>query len=157
MAVHAKDILAESRKPERATTRFNHAAGAAITRVLGSMVFFWFCVFLDILAIPGLVLTVMSTLGQPIPHTLLFISVGVIVVSFMSQTVIQLLALPVLQYSGNLSQIAADARAEATFRNTKDSESRLETVLQEIKQRGEENARMEAQNNEILKRLDVKS
>jgi hypothetical protein len=157
MAVHAKDVMAESHRGESAATKFNRVAGAAITRVLGSMVFFWFCVFLDILAIPGLILTVMATLGHPTPHSLLFIAVGVTIVAFLSQTVIQLLALPVLQYSGNLSQEAADARAEATFRNTTDAETRLASLLEAIKLRGEENARMESQNNEILKRLDVKA
>jgi hypothetical protein len=158
MAVHAKEILAESHKQETGMARFNRRSGTAIANVLGNMGFFWFCVVLDILAIPGLFLTVMyTTFGHVIPASLAFISIGVVVVAFLSQTVIQLLALPVLQYSGNLSQVAADARAEATFRNTKTSETRLETVLQEIKARGEENARMEAQNNEILKRLDAKA
>jgi hypothetical protein len=157
MAVHAKEILAESHKQETGMARFDRKAGTAIANVLGDMKFFWFCVVLDILALPGLVLTVMyTTFNHSIPASLAFISIGVVVAAFLSQTVIQLLALPVLQYSGNLSQVAADARAEATFRNTKTSETRLETVLQEIKARGEENARMEAQNNEILKRLDAK-
>jgi hypothetical protein len=158
MAVHAKEILAESHTQETGMEKFDRRAGTAIANVLGNMKFFWFCVVLDILAIPGLVLTVMyTTFGHVIPASLAFISIGVVVVAFLSQTVIQLLALPVLQYSGNLSQIAADARAEATYRNTKDSETRLASLLEAIKQRGEENARMEAQNNEILKRLDVKA
>ena len=65
---------------------------------------------LDILAVPGLVLVIAQTLGANLPHTAVYLSVMVTVVSFLSQTVIQLLALPVLARQNDLQQIAGDRR-----------------------------------------------
>jgi uncharacterized membrane protein len=73
------------------------------------------------------------------------------------QTFLQLALLAIILFGQNLQSEKADARAEATFRNTKDAETRLTRLLEEIKARGEENARMEAQNTEILKRLEIKN
>ena len=75
--------------------------------------------------------------------------------SWIAQTFLQLVLLSVILYGQNLLSEKADARAEATFRNTKSAESRLTDILEGIKARGEENARMEEQNNEILKALQA--
>ena len=65
--------------------------------------------------------------------------------------------LAIILFGQNLQSEKADARAEATFRNTTDAEERLDVLLRGIEARGEENARMEAQNNEILRRLEAKA
>ena len=51
--------------------------------------------------------------------------------------------LSIILYGQNLQSEKADARAEATWRNTKDAEDRLAEILKGIAVRGEENARME--------------
>ena len=78
------------------------------------------------------------------------------IVTWVAQTFLQLVLLAIILFGQNLQSMKADARAEATFRNTKDAETRLAALLEGIKLRGEENARMEAQNNEILKRLEAR-
>ena len=129
MATSHRDVLREWRECETEFAAFNRRLGMRIASLLGSMGFFWACVTLDVLAIPGVVLLIMQTLGVKLPAWAVPVSVMVTLVSFLSQTVIQLLALPVLQYSGNLAQQAADARSEATFRNSVDAERMLKALL----------------------------
>lgn len=128
--VHAKQIAAQHRKNETKRQTFNRRTGEKLSAVFGSMGFFWACVSLDILALPGLVLTVAAALGAKIPQWAVGVSVLVIVVSFLSQTVIQLLALPVIQYSGNIQQEKTDHLAEASFHNSKESEQMLIALLE---------------------------
>lgn len=136
MAVHAKDVRAEMVAGRTPVQRFNTSVGERVTSVLGSMWFFWFCVCLDAFAFIGLVLAT----GATWRNGGLF-AVGLLWVVFISQTVIQLLALPVLQFSGNEASIKADARAEATFRNASDAEKNILKVL----------AHLDDQDREILK------
>ena len=129
MAVHADHILAEWHDDcAPALARFNERTGEIVTDVLGSMTFFWFCACLDLLALPGLFVVIAQTLGAKLPPWTVAVSVLVVVVSFVSQTVIQLLALPALQHAGNVSQKRADARAEATYRNSLAIESMLASL-----------------------------
>ncbi len=136
MVVHAKEVRAEMVASQTPIARFNTAVGERVTGVLGSMWFFWFCVALDAFAFVGLVLATSATW-----RTGGLFAVGLLWVVFISQTVIQLLALPVLQFSGNQASIKADARAEATFRNASEAEHNVLKVL----------THLNAQDQEILK------
>ena len=84
--------------------REHHGAGLngwlaiRATAVLSSMWFFWFCVALD---------GVELALGNPGSWSI------VVWVTYVSQTVIQLLALPLLGAGQRLISAAQDARAEA--------------------------------------------
>jgi hypothetical protein len=79
------------------------------------------------------------------------------IVTWIAQTFLQLVLLSIILYGQNLLSEGADARSEATFRNTKNAEKRLTAILKGIEARGEENARMEAQNNDILKALEKRA
>jgi hypothetical protein len=78
-------------------SRFNAAIAVGATRGLSSMWFFWFCVALDLVELPA----VLSNLTP------------IVVVTYISQTVIQLLALPLLGAGQRIIAEAQDARAEA--------------------------------------------
>ena len=129
MAVHRNDIIEEWKDCETSLSKFNSKTGEFVTNLLGSMGFFWFCVTLDVLALPGLFIVIASTLGAKLPAWSVLLSVMVVVVSFVSQTVIQLLALPALQHAGNIAQRHADALAEATYRTAVESEKRQKEIL----------------------------
>jgi len=98
---------------------FNEKTAILVPEVLGSMPFFWFCLILTLLSLPE-VLTVFDTevlkgavgLAHFFPATLLKVSV-VGLVAWVAQTFIQLLALPVLQVSGNATQAQLDTHVEA--------------------------------------------
>lgn len=78
--------------------RFNALIAVKSTSVLSSMWFFWFCVLLDLTEL---------ALGNPRSWTV------VIWVTYLSQTVIQLLALPLLGAGQRIIAASQDARAEA--------------------------------------------
>jgi hypothetical protein len=77
--------------------RFNSTIAVSATQVLSSMWFFWFCVILDLVELPA----VLQNLTP------------IIVVTYISQTVVQLLALPLLGAGQRIIAAAQDARAEA--------------------------------------------
>jgi hypothetical protein len=66
--------------------RFNAWLAVRATAVLGNMWFFWFCVVLDLIELPAVIAS-KSVIGY---------------VTYISQTVIQLLALPLLQVGQQL-------------------------------------------------------
>jgi hypothetical protein len=119
MTTHTNDVLADI------DTRVSDSLSA----LAASMGFFWFCVALDVLALPGLVIQIMQVTGAQLPHWAVVLSVMVIVAAFLSQTVIQLLMLPILQNSANKVQAHAEALAEATYRNAEASENMLAELL----------------------------
>jgi len=80
-----------------AINRLNGRIAVRATSVLSSMWFFWFCVLLDIAELPAVIQA----------------ATPVVVVSYISQTVIQLLALPLLGAGQRIIAEAQDARAEA--------------------------------------------
>jgi len=80
-----------------AVNRLNGRIAVRATTVLGSMWFFWFCVLLDLAELPAVIKA----------------ATPVVVVSYISQTVIQLLALPLLGAGQRIIAAAQDARAEA--------------------------------------------
>ena len=122
MATHAKDVIQDI--DTRVSDRLS-ALGA-------SMSFFWFCVALDVVALPGLVIQVLTLFGASFPHWVSALSVLVIVAAFQSQTVIQLLMLPVLQNSANKVQVHSEAVAEATYRNADAAEKMLVELLKRV-------------------------
>jgi len=122
MATHAKDV---SEDIDTRVSDYLSTLGA-------SMGFFWFCVSLDVLALPGLGIQIAQVFGASLPHWVNQLSVLVIVAAFLSQTVIQLLMLPVLQNSANKTQAHSDAVAEATYRNADAAEKMLEELLRRV-------------------------
>ena len=77
--------------------RFNTLIALKATTVLSSMWFFWFCVILDLAELPA-VIQAASVIAW---------------VTYISQTVIQLLALPLLGAGQRIIAASQDARAEA--------------------------------------------
>lgn len=122
MATHAKDV---SEDIDTRVSDYLSTLGA-------SMGFFWFCVSLDVVALPGLGIQIAQVFGASLPHWVNQLSVLVIVAAFLSQTVIQLLMLPVLQNSANKTQAHSDAVAEATYRNADAAEKMLEELLRRV-------------------------
>ena len=78
--------------------RFNTRTAMVASNLLSSMYFFWFCVVLDLVELPA-VIQANSVL---------------VWVAYVSQTVIQLLALPALGAGQRLSAVRSDAEAVAT-------------------------------------------
>jgi hypothetical protein len=93
--VRAKDAQARIHGASPAG-RFNAWLAVRATAVLGNMWFFWFCVILDLLELPAVIAS-RSVIS---------------VVTYISQTVIQLLALPLLQVGQRIISEAQDMRAE---------------------------------------------
>lgn len=75
----------------------NAAIALFATRVLSNMWFFWFCVILDLCELPAVIQNPSA----------------IVIVTYVSQTVIQLLALPLLGAGQRIIAAAQDARAEA--------------------------------------------
>jgi len=84
----------------RSIDKLNTAIALAATRVLSNMWFFWFCVLLDLIELPAVI-------GNRSPT---------LIVTYISQTVIQLLALPLLGAGQRIIAAAQDARADADHR-----------------------------------------
>ncbi|HEY3317821.1 MAG TPA: hypothetical protein VGK50_05320 [Coriobacteriia bacterium] len=146
MPTHPSQVLKEFHAAERGIERFNRKVGEAITNAVATM---WAAYLFAIIAFVSLPQALHDTFTggfKPLP-----------LITWVAQTFLQLVLLAVILYGQNLSQVKADARAEATFRNTKDAEERLTVILAGIQTRGEENARMEQQNNQILKRLEQRT
>jgi hypothetical protein len=144
MAVHANEVLKEFRSCERSIARFNRRVGEAVTNAVATMWCAYAFALIAFISFPQAIHDSFTGGFKPLP-----------LITWLAQTFLQLVLLAVILFGQNLSQRKADARAEATFRNTKDAETRLGAILEGIEKRGEENAAMEEQNNEILKRLDV--
>jgi len=87
-------------KEKTGIAKFNHGVAVRMGKILGNMWFFYFCVILDIAELPA-VISAHSTIAW---------------ISYVSQTVIQLLALPVLQVYQNIQQEGDAAKAEADHR-----------------------------------------
>ena len=140
MPWHHKDILDEWHECETDIESFDRRLGSFITSKVATMACAYVFAAIAFISLPSAIAT----------HSLLAI------VSWVAQTFLQLVLLAIILYGQNLASEAADARSEATFRNTQDAEKKFGDVLGAIAQRGEENARMEKQNNAILERLNAK-
>jgi uncharacterized membrane protein len=146
MAVHANDVLKEFHHAERGVIKFNRRLGETITNAVATMWCAYVFAIIALISLPQALSDTFSSGFRPLP-----------LITWIAQTFLQLVLLAIILFGQNLQSQKADARAEATFRNTKDAEERLAALLTAIEKRGEENARMEGQNNEILKRLEVKA
>ena len=90
-------VLIEHLREDVHGGKFNASIAVSATSLLSSMWFFWFCVVLDVIAVT-------LALTGKIPVLLLLVTI-------ISQTIIQLLALPLLGASQNIIQAAQDAKA----------------------------------------------
>jgi hypothetical protein len=116
--IHPKHFI----KEKTGLDKVNHKVAKGLGTVLGNMYFFYFCVILDLAELPS-VLKANSV---------------IIYIAYVSQTVIQLLALPILQVYQNLQQEQNNAKA--------DSDHQTLTYL----------ATIQDEQLEILKKLDRK-
>ncbi len=147
MATHSRDVLKEFRAAERGANRFNRKLGTLITNGVATMWCAYAFAALALVSLPAAIRASFFTRGfDALP-----------IVTWVAQTFLQLVLLSVILFGQNLLSEKSDARGEATFRNTTAAEGRLTEILDGIARRGEENARMEAQNNEILRRLDERA
>ncbi len=146
MAVHQNDVLKEFHEAEAGVDRFNRWFGETITGAVATMWCAYAFAALALISLPQALHDSFAGGFKPLP-----------LITWIAQTFLQLVLLAIILYGQNLQSEKADARAEATFRNTSDAETRLADILSGIAARGEENARMEKQNNEILKRLEAKA
>lgn len=92
---HPNDLV------ENNFTKFNDKVIETSAKTLGSSYFFYFCVLLDIAELPPVIQA-----GSVI-----------IWINYVAQTVIQLVALPLLQSYQNKQQTLSEAKAEADHRN----------------------------------------
>ena len=143
VAVHHREILEGLHGNERGMAKLNRKLGITVTNAVATMWCAYIFAAIALISLPAAIQASFSNGFQPLP-----------IVSWVAQTFLQLVLLAVILFGQKLESEQADARAEATFRNTKAAEERLEEILQGIAKRGEDNARMEAQNNEILQRLE---
>ena len=149
MAIHAKDVAREWRATESSVNKLNRRIGMTITSAVATM---WCAYLFAIIALVSLPQALQASFPRGLSLTD-FLPLPII--TWVAQTFLQLVLLSIILYGQNLQSEKADARAEATYRNTRDAEARLAEILAGIAARGEENARMERQNNEILKRLET--
>ena len=145
MATHAKEVLREIHATERGIAKFNRKVGVAVTNAVATMWCAYIFGLIALISLPQAIHDSFTGGFRPLP-----------IITWVAQTFLQLVLLAVILYGQNLQSEKADARAEATYRNTKDAETGLGQILEGISKRGEENARMEQQNNEILKRLEAR-
>lgn len=69
-------------------SKFNNKLGNILANAVGTMNFFWFCLLLDLIMLPPVIKAHSTTLW----------------VTYLAQTVIQLLALPLLAFQGKQQQ-----------------------------------------------------
>jgi hypothetical protein len=146
VAIHTRDVLAEFRGSEAGAATFNRRLGTLITNAVSTMWCAYVFALIALISLPAAIQQSFLSGGfKPLP-----------IVTWVAQTFLQLVLLAVILFGQNLQSEKADARSEATYRNTTAAERRLTEILHGIALRGAENARMEAQNNEILKRLELR-
>ena len=141
--VHPNDVMDEIHAAERGIDRLNRAVGQAITNAVATMWCAYAFALIALISLPQAIHDSVAGGFRPLP-----------IITWIAQTFLQLVLLSIILYGQNLLSEKADARSEATFRNTKSVETRLTQILKGIEARGEENARMEQQNNDILKALE---
>ena len=95
--VHPKELL---QKGEGDIAKFNNQVVKVLASALGNIYFFYACVVLDLIMLPPVV-SAKSTITW---------------VTYIAQTVIQLVALPILQLYQNVQQAADQAKADVDHR-----------------------------------------
>lgn len=88
---------------------FNSQMVNVMAKVLGAVGFIWFCILLDIGGFAGLIYQTIQSINT---HTNLLITIE-LWVTFIAQSVIQLVALPVLQNYQNRQSAMQEAKAQA--------------------------------------------
>ena len=145
MATHHREILEEAHASETGLAKFNRTVGIAVTNGVATLWCAYAFAALALISLPAAIQASFLTGGfKPLP-----------IVTWVAQTFLQLVLLSVILFGQNMQSEKADARGEATYRNTQAAEVQFAEVLRGIAERGEENARMKAQNNEILQHLEA--
>ena len=109
MATHHRDVLAEWHACESGVARFNRWLGGKITSGVATM---WCAYAFALIALISLPAALAS--GNVL-----------VIVAWLAQTFLQLVLLAIILFGQNLAAEKADARSEATYRNTTDSEAAL--------------------------------
>ena len=91
--VHPTEFL---KQDETRIAKFNNGIAIKLGKILGNMWFFYFCILLDLCELPAVI-----SANTPIAW-----------VNFIAQTVIQLVALPILQVYQNIQEAADSAKAD---------------------------------------------
>lgn len=107
----------ERRRLAKDVDGFNARTAVLVTNILGSMPFFWLSNLLAVVSLPAVLTAVDHSLKSTFPAWLINASL-ITLVAWIAQTYIQLVALPVLQVSGN-------AQGNALAENTR-------TLLSEV-------------------------
>lgn len=132
----------EIRHAAKAVTGFNAKVAVVVPAVLGSMPFFWFCCVLAVCSLPAVTVafnTEVLSGALPlswVPTIITRVSL-IALVAWLAQTFIQLVALPILQVSGNATQAQAEAHVAVVLdRLDTDTEGGVQTVLAEVRKVG---------------------
>jgi hypothetical protein len=94
-------------------SQFNPRMVAVMARVLGSVAFIWFCIVLDLFGLAGVVYQIDQYVTGHLSLFTLLLEVSLLVSQFLAQTVIQLIALPVLQNYQNRQSANDEAKKDA--------------------------------------------
>lgn len=116
--VHPKELI----KIETGFKRFNQLIAIKLGNSLGSMLFFWFCLILDLVELPPVIAS----------NNL------IVWINYIAQTVIQLLALPILGVVANLQQKQSEAKANAdhkTLTYLAEIQDEQLVILKELKEK----------------------
>ena len=87
-------------REKQGIAKFNRALAIKLSSLLGSMGFFYICVILDLIELPPVISS----------HSV------IVWIAYISQTVIQLIALPILSTQQNIQQEQNQAKADADHR-----------------------------------------
>jgi cobalamin biosynthesis protein CobD/CbiB len=116
MPTHPRDILDAWHDCEPAVSAFNRRIGLAVTNAVGTM---WCAYLFALLALLSLPAAVAS-------GSLL------VVVGWVAQTFLQLVLLSIILFGQAAQQEKADARGEATYRNSEEIESIVRRIERQI-------------------------
>lgn len=111
---------------------FNAQAAVIITDVLGSMPFYWATNILALLSLPATLTLVDSALKSVFPPWLVNVSL-ISLIAWISQTYIQLTALPVLQVSGNAQGAAQAANTRTILQDAEETRVHTERILDALR------------------------
>jgi hypothetical protein len=134
----AAKLNVELRKARGQVHGFNNSVAVIVPAVLGSMAFFWICVVLALCSLPAVTTAVDTELHLGIglasffPSFLIKASL-IALVSWIAQTFIQLVALPVLQVSNNAQMALVEEHTAVILdRLDTDTAGGLQIVLEAI-------------------------
>ncbi len=133
-------------KGDSRVAHFNARLGLAITEGVGTM---WsayaFCV-LALLSLPA-VLSAFNSFSNTFPHWMINVSL-IALIAWVAQTFLQLVLLPIIIVGQNIQSKAADARADATYKDA-------EAVLHEAEEIQDHLAAQDTAIEHILEHLGL--